>query len=218
MANPVLQAERRTQLGTRAARKLRKEGKVPAVLYGHKEETLVLLVQEKDFETGLQTGAKMFRIQWDNNEENAVLKEIQCDAFGNKILHADFMRVAMDEEVTLEVPVKLHGTPVGTTKGGVLEQILRTVDVRCLPTAIPEKIIVDVSNLDIGDHLVLKDVEPPSGIKVVHDDLNTVVAQVKLLVVKEEVAPTEEGKELAKEPEIIAKKAKEEEKRKEEES
>lgn len=215
MANPVLQVERRTQLGTRVARRLRREGKMPAVVYGHKEDALAISVPEKDFRTALQAGAKMFRIHLDNNEQDALVKEMQYDAFGTNILHADFIRVSMDEEVTLEVPIELRGTPVGVTKGGVLEQIQRTVEVKCLPVAIPDKLTVDVSNLDIEGHLALQDMKLPSGVKIVHDDLNAVVAQVRLLVVKEEAAPAEE-EELAKEPEVIAKRAKEEEEKEEE--
>lgn len=209
MANPILQVERRTQLGKRAARRLRREGKLPAILYGHKEDALALSVGEKEFEAALHAGTRMFRIRWDDNMQDALVKEMQYDTFGGKILHVDFMRVAMDEEVTIEVPIELRGTPVGVTKGGMLEHILREVNVRCLPAAIPERLDVDVSGLDIGGHLELKDVPLPSGVKVVHDDPNVVVAQVKMLAVKEEEVVLPEEEEAAKEPEVIAKKPKE---------
>lgn len=219
MANPVLQVEKRTQTGTHANRRLRREGKVPAVLYGHKEDTLVISIPEKALRTALQAGAKMFRITCDNSEQDALVKEMQYDTFGCNILHADFVRVAMDEEITLEVPIELRGTPVGTTKGGALEQILRAVEVKCLPTAIPDKLTADVSGLEIGEQLVLKDIELPSGVEIAQDDLDAMVAQVKFLVVKEEEAPVEEEEEVvsSKEPEVIAKKAREEEEKKGEE-
>lgn len=210
MDNPVLQVEKRTQLGSHAARKLRRDGKLPAVIYGHKEDTLAISVPEKDFRTALQTGAKMFRIHCDNNEQDALIRETQYDAFGIDVLHADFVRVYMDEEITLEVLIELRGTPVGATKGGVLEQIRRTVEVRCLPAHIPEKLTADVSGLDVGGQLTLKDVKLPSGVEIAHGDMNAMVAQVRLPVVKEEVAPVEE-EELAKGPEVIVKKVKEEE-------
>jgi large subunit ribosomal protein L25 len=210
MDNPVLQVEKRTQLGSHAARKLRRDGKLPAVIYGHKEDTLAISVPEKDFRTALQTGAKMFRIHCDNNEQDALIRETQYDAFGIDVLHADFVRVYMDEEITLEVLIELRGTPVGATKGGVLEQIRRTVEVRCLPAHIPEKLTADVSGLDVGGQLTLKDVRLPSGVEIAHGDMNAMVAQVRLPMVKEEVAPVEE-EELAKGPEVIVKKVKEEE-------
>ncbi|HCN20440.1 MAG: hypothetical protein A3C38_04580 [Planctomycetes bacterium RIFCSPHIGHO2_02_FULL_50_42] len=210
MDNPVLQVEKRTQLGSHAARRLRRDGKLPAVVYGHKEDTLAISVPEKDFRTALQTGAKMFRIHCDNNEQDALIRETQYDAFGIDILHADFVRVYMDEEITLEVPIEVRGTPVGAAKGGVLEQIRRTVEVRCLPAHIPEKLTADVSGLDVGGQLTLKDVRLPSGVEIAHGDMNTLVAQVRLPMVKEEAAPVEEG-ELAKGPEVIVKKVKEEE-------
>ena len=210
MDNPVLQVEKRTQLGSHAARKLRRDGKLPAVIYGHKEDTLAISVPEKDFRTALQTGAKMFRIHCDNNEQDALIRETQYDAFGIDVLHADFVRVYMDEEITLEVLIELRGTPVGATKGGVLEQIRRTVEVRCLPAHIPEKLTADASGLDVGGQLTLKDVRLPSGVEIAHGDMNAMVAQVRLPMVKEEVAPDEE-EELAKGPEVIVKKVKEEE-------
>lgn len=210
MDNPVLQVEKRTQLGSHAARKLRRDGKLPAVVYGHKEDTLAISVPEKDFRTALQTGAKMFRIHCDNNEQDALIRETQYDAFGIDVLHADFVRVYMDEEITLEVFIELRGTPAGATKGGVLEQIRRTVEVRCLPASIPEKLTADVSGLDVGGQLTLKDVSLPSGVEIAHGDMNAMVAQVRLPVVKEEAAPVE-GEELAKGPEVIVKKVKEEE-------
>ncbi|MEE9199904.1 MAG: 50S ribosomal protein L25, partial [Candidatus Brocadiales bacterium] len=206
MANPVLQAEKRTRLGTRASRRLRGEGKVPAIIYGHKEDTLSVYIPEKEFKTALQAGAKMFRIACDNKEQDTLVKEMQFDALGTKIIHADFIRVAMDEEITLEVAIELRGNPVGVAQGGTLEQVLRSVEVKCLPTAIPEKLTADVLKLDIGDHLALKDIELPSGVKIAQDDLDATVAQVKLVVVKEEEAPTEEEEVTAKEPEMIAKK------------
>ncbi len=215
MANPVLRVEKRAHLGTRAARRLRRDGKVPAVIYGHKEKVMAVSVPEKDFRKALLTGARMFRIQCDNNEQDAIVKDTQYDTFGEDILHADFVRVAMDEEITLVVSIELRGTPVGTTKGGVLEHILRSVEVKCLPTAIPEKLTLDVSKLDVGEQLMLSALELPSGVEIARDDLGAMVVQVKLLVVKEEEAPTEE-EEPTKEPEVIAKKIGEEEEEEEE--
>ncbi len=219
MSNPVLQVEKRSRLGTRAARRLRRDGKLPAVIYGHKEEAMAVSVPEKDFMEAFSEGAKMFRIKCDNNEQTALIKDAQYDTFGDNILHADFIWVAMDEEVTLEVALELRGTPAGTTKGGMLEQLVRHVEVTCLPTAIPEKLTLDVSKLNVGEHLELKDIELPPGVKIAQEDKSAVVAHVKLLVAKgEEAVAEEEEKELAKEPEVIAKKAKEEGEEEEEKS
>ncbi|MCP4363847.1 MAG: 50S ribosomal protein L25 [Planctomycetes bacterium] len=210
MSNPVLQVEKRSSLGTRAARRLRRDGKLPAVIYGHKEEAMAVSVPEKDFMDAFFAGAKMFRIKCDDNEQTALIKDAQYDTFGDNILHADFIWVAMDEEVTLEIALELRGTPIGTTKGGMLEQQVRHVEVTCLPTAIPEKLTLDVSKLGVGEHLELKDIEIPPGVKIAQEDKSAVVAHVKLLVVKEEEAVAEEEEEPSKEPEIIAKKLKEE--------
>ncbi len=211
MSNLVLQAEKRSRLGTRAARRLRRDGKLPAVIYGHKEEAMAVSIPEEDFTEAFFAGAKMFRIKCDNNEQTALIKDAQYDAFGDNILHADFILVAMDEEVTLKIALELRGTPVGTTKGGMFEQLVRHVEVTCLPAAIPEKLTLDVSKLEVGEHLELKDLEPPPDVKIAQEDKSAIVAHVKLLAVQEEeAAAAEEEEELAKEPEVIAKKTKEE--------
>ncbi|MHC4523377.1 MAG: 50S ribosomal protein L25 [Planctomycetota bacterium] len=112
MSNPVLQVEKRSSLGTRASRRLRRDGKLPAVIYGHKEEAMAVSVPEEDFMDAFSAGAKMFRIKYDNNEQTALIKDAQYDTFGDSILHADFIWVAMDEEITLEIVLELRGTPV----------------------------------------------------------------------------------------------------------
>ncbi|MHC4275952.1 MAG: 50S ribosomal protein L25 [Planctomycetota bacterium] len=216
MSNPVLQVEKRSSLGTRASRRLRRDGKLPAVIYGHKEEAMAVSVPEEDFMDAFSAGAKMFRIKYDNNEQTALIKDAQYDTFGDNILHADFIWVAMDEEVTLEIALELRGTPAGMAKGGMLEQLVRHVEVTCLPTAIPEKLTLDVSKLEVGEHLELKDIEFPPGVKIAQEDKSAVVAHVRLLAVKGEEAAAEE-EEPTKEPEVIAKKTKEEGEEEEEE-
>ncbi|HHT9117890.1 MAG TPA: 50S ribosomal protein L25 [Candidatus Hypogeohydataceae bacterium YC38] len=209
MESPVLQAERRGPLGTRAARRLRREGKVPAVLYGHEVENIPISIPQGALKTAIQMGARMVSIRWDDKEEMALLKETQYDAFGKEILHADLVRVALDKRIVLEVPIELRGTPAGLAEDGVLEQVLRKVKVECLPRAIPEKLTADVSRLRLGESITFKDLELPHDVKVAEEDTGAMVAMVRKIV-EEEVKPAVE-EEVAKEPEVITRKPKEEE-------
>lgn len=215
MASNVLTVETRDLLGSRGSRRLRRTGKVPVVLYGLKKDNIVLLTAERALKEVLKSGARIVSLRWDNQEEMALLKDLQYDAMGREILHADFVRIAMDKRIELKVHLELKGTPVGVTEGGVLEQTLREVLVECLPTAIPDKLFADVSGLKVGDSLTLKGVSLPSGVKLAHENLDIPVAIVRKPV--EEVAkPAVEGEEAVKEPEVITRKPKEEEEAEEE--
>ncbi|MDI6759755.1 MAG: 50S ribosomal protein L25 [Candidatus Brocadiaceae bacterium] len=215
MASNVLTVETRDLLGSRGSRRLRRTGKVPVVLYGLRKDNIVLLTAERALKEVLKSGARIVSLRWDNQEEMALLKDLQYDAMGREILHADFVRIAMDKRIELRVHLELKGTPVGVTEGGVLEQTLREVLVECLPTAIPDKLFADVSGLKVGDSLTLKGVSLPSGVKLVHENLDIPVAIVRKPV--EEVAkPAVEEEEAAKEPEVITRKPKEGEEAEEE--
>lgn len=215
MASNVLAVETRALLGSRGSRRLRRTGKVPVVLYGLRKDNIVLLTAERALKEVLKSGARIVSLRWDNQEEMALLKDLQYDAMGREILHADFVRIAMDKRIELKVYLELKGTPIGATEGGVLEQTLREVLVECLPTAIPDKLFADVSGLKLGDSLTLKGVSLPSGVKLAHENLDIPVAIVRKPV--EEVAkPAVEEEEAAKEPEVITRKPKEEEEAEEE--
>ena len=211
MARSVLTVESRALLGSRGSRRLRRTGKVPVVLYGLKRDNIALLTGEKALREVLRSGARIVSLRWDNKEEVALLRDLQYDALGREILHADFVRIAMDKRIELKVSLELKGTPLGVAEGGVLEQTLREVLVECLPTAIPDRLIADVSGLALGGTFTLKDISSlPSGVKIAHENLDIPVAIVRKPV--EEVAkPAVEEEEAAKEPEVITRKPKEEE-------
>lgn len=210
MERNVLEVSPRTLFGTRASKRLRREGKVPVVLYGLRKDNITLLAGEEALREVLRSGARIISLHWDGQKETALLKDLQYDALGRELLHADFVRIAMDKRITLKVPLELKGTPQGVTEGGILEQTLREILVECLPTAIPEKLPVDVSGLAVGGTLTLKNISTPPDVKLAHENLDIPVAIVRKPV--EEVAkPVEEEEEVAKEPEVITRKPKEEE-------
>jgi large subunit ribosomal protein L25 len=166
-----LKAESRVQGGKNVARRLRKEGIIPAVLYGKDVEPLPLGISAKEWRT-LQghvrsnTIIKMELKRDDKAEERPVmLKDMQRAPLSDAILHLDFLQVSMERAVQVEVPIHLVGEPAGLVKGGVIEQHLRTIMVESLPGQIPEKIEVDITLLDIGDSIHVREISLP-GIKL----------------------------------------------------
>ena len=126
-------------------------------------------------------------IEGETAARKVILKDYQTDPVKNKLLHIDFYEISMDKPMTVTVALQLTGKPIGVAEGGVLEQQLREVQIKCLPDRIPEFIDVDVSALNIGDNLALENVKAPEGIKILTDKKRTVAV---ITVVKEEVVET----------------------------
>jgi len=152
MPEQVLHAERRGT-GKGHARKLRRAGKVPAVLYGGGEDPIPIALDKKSFEAALHRGgtSSVYKVTVDGRECPTIVKELQYHPITDELIHVDLQRVLLTETVTVEVPVVPVGTPAGVNKGGVLDHIVHSVEVECLPTEIPERIEVDVSGMEIGD-------------------------------------------------------------------
>jgi len=202
MPENLLHADLRDTVGTKSARRARRAGQLPAVLYGHKEETQSVCVPREAFEALLRGGHRMVALDLGGQTQQALIKDVQFDHLGDEVLHADLVRVAMDETVEIQVPVAVHGTPAGVKEGGVLDVLLHEVTVECLPGDIPEAIRVRVDGLGMNDTLHLSAVEMPPRVKAL-DDPETPVASVNPpTVVEEEAAPEEEGPAA---PEVIGK-------------
>ena len=204
----VLKAKRRDQVGTRAARRLREKGDIPAILYGHGEEVVALTLQEHDVEMAVQHGERMLEVDLEGESHNALIKEIQYDTFEHEILHVDLTRVNLDERVEVTVPITLRGTPAGAEEGGVLRQNAVEVEVECVVTAIPEEIRVNVNELKIGDSIQIGDLELPEGARLLSDP-DMPVCSVSVIAEEEEEAV--EGEAEGAEPEVIGEKPAEEE-------
>jgi len=204
----VLKAKQRSEKGTHAVRRLRKQGRVPGILYGHGEQPVPLSFEEHEIELAVLHGERLVEIDVEGQRGNALIKEVQYDALGQEILHVDLTRVDLNERVEVTVPVVLRGTPAGVNEGGVLQQLTTEINIECLVRAIPEEIRVLVSELKIGETLHLSDVPLPQDAKLL-DDPNAILCSVNLVEEAEEVAPAEE--EAAAEPEVIGEKAEEEE-------
>ena len=223
MAQQVkLTATTRKEKGKEVAKKLRREGMLPAVVYGHKTDPIPLTLELKQLISLLGGGkseSKLINLSVEGNggpsEKTVMIKELQIDPLTRHYLHIDFFEVSMDEEVTLSLPIELTGDAAGVEMGGVLQQVRRELEIKCLPSQIPESISVDVSALNIGDSIHLKDLSLPSGIKVLEDEDLTIVTILAPTVEKEPVA--EEIEEAAEAAEAVAEEKKPEEEKKAEE-
>ncbi len=217
MAESVsLTAKPRQQHGSSNARRLRRKGQVPGILYGHKEATVPIALGTEEMEKALRQGARVVNIQLDGKKEQALIQQVQWDHLGIELMHVDFKRVSADERVIVNVRLELRGHPVGVSGGGVLDQPLHSLSVECLALSVPESIRVNIGEMKIGDVIHVKDLVLPEGVKSMADP-DAVVLQVKQpeLEAAAPAAPTAEGAAAA-EPEVIGRKAAEEEETEEE--
>lgn len=191
MPDRVYKANIRKRTGRAASERLRKEGLIPAVLYGHKKENVLLSLPRAEVEEFLREGQRTLDIEFTGGSEKALIKQIQYDALGTEVIHIDFNRVALDERVTVTVEIVSVGEPAGLAQDGMLEQPLRELEVECLASDIPQRLEVEVAELQIGDSVSVKDLKLPPGVKVLADGEMTVVI-VRPPVVEEVVAAEEE--------------------------
>jgi large subunit ribosomal protein L25 len=213
MAIVSLTSVRRSATGKGVARKLRAAGKVPGVFYGRGDAAIPLELGSKELETVL-SGADGSNVIVDLQVEGvaeadrkAIIREVQRDPVRGLILHIDLQHISLTEKIHVEVPVVLVGTPVGVKDGGgILEHLLRELEVECLPTDIPPHVSVDVSGLAIGQSIHVRDLLLEN--LTIETEAGRTVATVVPPTVLEEAKPVEEA---AVEPELIAKEKKEEE-------
>jgi large subunit ribosomal protein L25 len=211
-----LSGARRADIGKGAARKARAAGRIPGVLYGHGQEPVALSVSAREFELAVrkQGGNPIIGLGLDGAEHTALIRDVQYDPLTHDIIHLDFLRISLTEAIEVEVPIRLVGLPVGVKDGGgILEPILRELKVRCLPTAIPASVEVDVAALNIGDSVHVSAIVLPEV--TILTDADVTVATVVPPTVQVEEKPAEEAAVAAEgaeptEPEVIAKGKKEE--------
>ncbi len=216
MSQTSLKAKLREQIGKGATKKYRVDGWIPAEFYSAHEANLHLLLKGRDFEKILSHGHGLFNLEVEDNQKNlqCVIKDIQLDPVKGNVLHADFQGVKLGEKLTLSVPIILKGAAAGIKAGGILEFIIREVEIECLPKDIPEQIEIDVTSLQIGDSLRVKDLKF-ENFRILDDPEETVLVleHPKLVKEAEEVEAEEEllVEEEPKEPELVRARKKEEE-------
>jgi len=198
--------------GKGAARTSRREGRIPGVLYGHGEESVPLSVDANELHRlvhAISIENTIVDLDMGAGEPYKVLiRELQRHPFRDEFIHIDFFHVVMDEKIQVEIPIILTGTPTGVkNKGGVMDHQLRELEVFCLPGSIPEKVELDVSNLDIGDSIHVSDIQLPD-VEILTDLDRSVVAVLAPTVIE---AEEEAAAEAILEPEVIGRGKEEEE-------
>ncbi len=219
----VVKSEKRAGLGKNASRRLRKQGFIPAVLYGEGAESVPLVVSKKDIieilrlETGENT---IFRVATDSGENDVMIKELQVDPTTDELLHADFIRIAMDKAIRVTVPIVHKGEPVGVkSEGGFIDFATREVEVECLPRDIPENLAIDIADLHIHQSFKAENIVLPAGVELVSEP-DQVLVLISVPHKEEEFPgekPEEEVIEEGEEPEVIKKERPEKDKEKDKE-
>src|SRR5437763_1349731 len=202
MAEVTLEVVAREKSGKGVAKKLRQQGKIPAVVYGGHRDSVAIEVDRKSVAELIQKSQHgvrsifLLKMAGTDQQRHAMIKDIQMDPITRKMTHIDFVRVVMDEVVRVTIPVHVIGTAAGVKEGGLLDFQVRDLHVECLPGAIPDVINVDISELGVHQYVRIGDLKLPEGVKVL-DDPDRVVVGVTLAraeVVEAVVAePTEEG-------------------------
>jgi large subunit ribosomal protein L25 len=215
MASAQLSAKARDNGGKGVARKLRSEGRIPAVVYGHGREPQALSIPTRELERLLDhisAESTVIDLDIDGKGSRTLIREIQRHPFKRQILHVDFQELVAGEKITVNIPVILVGVPDGVRMdGGVLDQVMREIEVEVDPSNIPNHIDVDVTRLTIGTSIHVGDITLPEGVESMADDDATICVVSAPRAAVEETAAEAEAEAVA-EPEVIrAKKPEEDE-------
>jgi len=161
-----LKAEIREHTGSRSAAKVRKQGRIPAIVYGHKKEPVAISLDVHNLIEGLHHGHRLMDVQIGKKRQKVIVKDLQYDYLGKDIIHVDLMRVDVTETVKVAVPIELKGTAKGAHEGGIITEHTDHLEIECKVTDIPETIVVSVKDMDVGDVLHAGDIELPEEVKL----------------------------------------------------
>jgi large subunit ribosomal protein L25 len=218
-----IKADKRGDFGKNPARRMRREGKIPVILYGPSVENTALVMEKRDIfeilksESGDNT---VFKVSFDSKTSDVMIKEIQKDPVTDEILHADLIQIAMDKAIRVSVPIVSVGEAIGVkAEGGFVDFVTREVEIECLPKDIPDQIEIDISGLHLNQSLQVEDIVSPEGAEILSDP-NTVIVHIETPMAEEEVVEEEvEEEEIigeGEEPEVIKKEKEKEEEGREE--
>lgn len=183
MEQVVMVAQRREETGKGPARRLRAQGLVPGVAYGLGNDTVAICVRKDELDAALRTerGANVLldlKIEGVKTAQDTVsiMKEVQRHPVTRQALSVDFQWISLTEKITLQVPVLVEGESPGVEEGGVVDQIAHEIEVACLPTAIPDHVVIDITGLNINDTLRVEDIQVPEGVELLVDPADPVVS------------------------------------------
>lgn len=160
----LLEAQIRERTGSKEAARVRRQGQIPAIVYGHKQDSVAISLDAHDFIEGLHHGHRVLDVKVGGKAQKMMIKELQYDHLGRDIVHIDLMRVDVTETVRVSVPIELKGTAQGTHEGGIVEEHADHIEVECMVTNIPEVIVVSVKELGVGQAIHAGDVTLPDGV------------------------------------------------------
>ena len=201
----TLTVELRETLGKRRNRRLRVSGKVPAVLYGHKEANISLMLPVEQIQTAVRNGVRFVQLKGAVNEK-AIIKACQWDTWGAEVQHVDFARVSEHEKIRVTIPVELRGEAPGVKEGGVVKHVLHTIELECEAAAVPDHLVVNINQLEFNKIVHVSDLEIPAGSTVLTDSAQIVVSCLPVVEAAETTDAASEG-----EPEVIGRKKAEDE-------
>jgi large subunit ribosomal protein L25 len=210
-----INAQRREAFGKNAARRIRQEGMVPAILYGPQTDAVALTLDKKDIFSILKSESgenTLFKVTVDSETRDAMIKDYQVDPVSDELIHVDLIQIVMDKAIRVAVPVTLVGEAEGVkTEGGFVDFVSREIEIECLPRDIPEQIQVDISALHLHQSLKVEDITAPEGTAFA-DDPEMVVVMIQAPTKEEEKVVEEEEEVMAEgeEPEVIKKEKDEE--------
>lgn len=207
----TLKASLREHTGTRSAVKLREQGLMPAVIYGHKQEPVSISLNAHEFVEKLHHGHRIFEVDIDGSGFTILVKEMQYDYLGKDAIHADLMRVNLSERVTVDVMLKVRGTAAGVLEGGIIEEVMNSVQIECEVRNIPESLAVNVKDLGLNESLHAGQIELPAGMTLITDPEAVIVScRESKAALAEEGTEGVEGAGESAEPEVITERKEEE--------
>jgi large subunit ribosomal protein L25 len=202
-------AQKNKGTGTRVARRLRKSGRIPAVIYGHKQAVVPVTLSHDDVHRMIKTAAHLAELDLGGTTETVLIRDVQWDHLGKEILHLDFARVDAEEIIETEVPLEIRGHPAGAAAGGIVEQVVHSLRIKCRAGAIPDSIKVDISHLEVDHGVHVSDLKLPPDVTV---DADPELLLVHVVVRTAPPEPTEALVETPTQPEVIKPERKEKEK------
>ena len=212
--NLVLKGEIREHTGSKHAVKVREQGRIPAIMYGHKQEPVALYFYAHKLVVGLHHGHRVVDVQIGRKKETTMFKALQYDHLGKNIIHVDLMRVDVTETVRVTVPIELKGIAKGTHESGIIEEHADHLEIECKVSDIPETIVVSVKEVGVGDSLHASDAELPAGLILISSP-TTLLVTCSLVAAAKSTEEIEEEEPAA--PEVIGEEKEGEEESSEEE-
>lgn len=218
MAQAEIVVRRRSETGKGPVGRMRKAGRVPAVIYGHGGPAEPLSVERRLIERLLDSGAHVVGVRYEDGEngdgagdpeKRALIREVQVDPVSQQVLHVDLQEVSEHESIVVRVPLVLRGEPVGIKEGGVMERVLHELEIECPADLVVDSITVDVSGLELGSSVHVEELTLPEGAKAISQGGLVVVSVRRPREVEEEVVAAA-GTEVPEQPEVIGEKEREE--------